>query len=157
MKQSVRDRLKVRQRRVARRIDKANWNGKSPMLVAPAVQLELSQRTQAISVGGIGVVQQLVRQLNVAGSINQLCPVLRFHLPYSEADHVLNIAFNLLAGGSCLEHLELRRNDAAYLDALGAQRISDPTTAGDFCRRFSKLDVFALQEAFHELRLKVWR
>jgi hypothetical protein len=39
-------------------------------------------------------------------------------LPYSESDHVLNIAYNLLAGGTCLEHLELRRNDEVYLDAL---------------------------------------
>lgn len=157
MKQSIRNRLQSRQRRVARRIDKANWNGQSPMLITPAVQLELADRTQAISAGGIGTVQQLVRQLGVAGSVNRLCPIFRFHLPYSEADHVLNIAFNLLAGGSCLEHLELRRNDEAFLDALGAQRIPDPTTAADFCRRFSKLDVFALQEAFHEPRLKVWQ
>ncbi len=157
MKQSIRNRLKTRQRRMVKRIDRANWNGQSPMLVTPAVQLELADRTQAISAGGIGVVQQLVRQLDLAGSINRLCPIFRFHLPYSEADHVLNIAFNLFVGGSCLEHLELRRNDEAYLDALGAQRIPDPTTAGDFCRRFSKLDVFALQEAFHEPRLKVWR
>ena len=157
MKQSIRNRLKARQRRVAKRLDKANWNGQSPMLATLAVRLELADRTQALSAGGIGTVQQLVRQLDVAGGINRLCPIFRFHLPYSEADHVLNIAFNLLAGGSCLEHLELRRNDEAYLDALGAQRIPDPTTAGDFCRRFSKLDVFALQEAFHEPRLKVWR
>lgn len=127
------------------------------MLVTPAVQLELAERSQALSAGGLGTVQQLVWQLDVTGSINRQCPILRFHLPYSEADHVLNIAFNLLAGGTCLEHLELRRNDEAYLDALGAQRIPDPTTAGDFCRRFSKLDVFALQEAFHEPRLKVWQ
>jgi hypothetical protein len=102
-------------------------------------------------------VQQFVRQLGIADSINRLCPIFKLRLPYSEADHVLNITFNLLAGGECLEHLELRRNDEAYLDALGAQRIPDPTTAGDFCRRFSKLDVFALQEAFHEPRMKVWQ
>ena len=92
------------------------------MLVTPAVQLELAERSQALSAGGLGTVQQLVWQLDVTGSINRQCPILRFHLPYSEADHVLNIAFNLLAGGTCLEHLELRRNDEAYLDALGAQR-----------------------------------
>jgi hypothetical protein len=127
------------------------------MLATRAVQYEFSERTQAISAGGMGVVQQLARQLDVAHSINRRCPILRFHLPYSEADHGLNLAFNLLAGGQCLEHLELRRNDEAYLTALGAQRIPDPTTAGDFCRRFSKLDVFMLQEAFHESRLKVWQ
>lgn len=157
MKHSIRRRLKSRQRRAAKRIDKANWNGQSPMLATPAVQYELSERVQAVSAGGIGVVQQLVRQLGVADSINRMCPILKYHLPYSEADHVLNIAFNLLAGGECLEHLELRRNDEAFLDALGAQRIPDPTTAGDFCRRFSKLDVFVLQEAFHESRRKVWQ
>ena len=55
-----------------------------------------------------------------------------------QSDHVLNIAFNILAGGTNLEHLELRRNDEVYLNALGAQRIPDPTTAGDFCRRFRR-------------------
>ena len=122
MKDRIRRRLKARQRRVMKRIDKANWNGQSPMLEMPAVQYELAERSQAISAGGIGVVQQLVRQLGIADSINRGCPIFKFHLPYSEADHVLNIAFNLLAGGECLEHLELRRNDEAYLDALGAQR-----------------------------------
>ncbi len=44
--------------------------------------------------------------------------------------------YNILAGRTCLEDLELRRNDEAYLNALGAIRIPDLTTAGDFCRRF---------------------
>ncbi|MBI5864134.1 MAG: hypothetical protein HZB38_06470 [Planctomycetes bacterium] len=57
-------------------------------------------------------------------------------MPYHESDHVLNIAYNALCGGTCLENLELRRNDQACLDALGAQRIPGPTAAGDFCRRF---------------------
>ena len=70
---------------------------------------------------------------------------------------MLNIAYNLLAGGTCLEHLELRRQDEAYLNALGAERIPDPTTAGDFCRRFTNWDVFSLQESLHEARLKVWK
>ena len=50
----------------------------------------------------------------------------------------MNIAFNILAGGKRIEHLELRRNDEVYLNALGAERIPDPTTAGDFCRRFAE-------------------
>lgn len=78
-------------------------------------------------------------------------------MPYSESDHVLNIAYNLLAGGTCLEHLELRRQDEGYLNALGAQRIPDPTTAGDFCRRFDWWSVHVLQEVFNETRLAVWR
>ena len=43
--------------------------------------------------------------------------------------------------------LERLRNDEVYMDALGAQRIPDPTTAGDFCRRFKPNDVEALMDA----------
>jgi len=78
-------------------------------------------------------------------------------LPYSESDHVLNIAYNVLAGGTCLEHLELRRNDEVYLNALGAQRIPDPTTAGDFCRRFTPLHIYGLMEILNNTRIKVWK
>ena len=83
--------------------------------------------------------------------------MLKRHLPYQESDHVLNIAYNALSGGTCMEDIELRRNDEVYLDALGAQRIPDPTTAGDFCRRFEEDDVESLMDTFNKVRLKVWR
>jgi len=156
VRSKLRRKLEARERRTQRRIDKANRDGQSPMLRTPPVQYELADRTQAIAAGGIGLVQQLVQQLDLAESINRLCPIFKFWLPYSEADHVLNIACNLLAGGSRLEHLELRCTDEAYLNALGAQRIPDPTTSGDFCRRFSRWDVLMLMESFHEARVKVW-
>ena len=35
--------------------------------------------------------------------INQHVNVLKLYRPYSESDHVLNMAYNLLAGGTCLE------------------------------------------------------
>jgi hypothetical protein len=128
------------------------------MIAPPPIQYELGDRVQALNAGGLGVVQELVKQLGLAETINEKCPIFKLHLPYSEADHVLNIAYNLLAGGTCLEHLELRRQDEAYLDALGAERIPDPTTEGDFCRRFKTAEmIVALQEAFHEASLKVWR
>ena len=157
MNNSIRRKLGARKRRTMKRIDKGNWNGQSPMLTCPTVRYELAEKTQAIAAGGIGVAQQMVRQLGIALSINRGCPVFKFHMPYSEADHVLNIAFNVFAGGTCLEHLELRRNDEAYLDALGAQRIPDPTTAGDFCRRFTEGSIQNLMEALHEPRRKVWQ
>ncbi len=144
-------------RQTKKRIDKANWNGQSPMIHTPDIKLEIAERNQAISHGGLATIQQLVRQIGLADLINKHCPILKLYLPFSEADHVLNIAFNLLAGGNCLEHIEHRRNDPAFLDALDAQRIPDPTTAGDFCRRFSHQDVLNLQHAFNQARLKVWR
>ena len=103
------------------------------------------------------MIHQMVKQLKLDDAINRRVNVFKIYLPYSESDHVLNIAYNLLAGGTRLEHLELRRNDEVYLNALGAQRIPDPTTAGDFCRRFEPQQVVALMETINETRIKVWQ
>jgi len=75
---------------------------------------------------------------------------------FHESDHVLNLAYNALCDGTCLQDLELRRQDEVYLDALGAQRIPDPTTAGDFCRRFSAADVHTLIDIINSVRPRVW-
>src|SRR5258708_17025499 len=98
----------------------------------------------------------MAQKLGLVRNINKNLHLLKPHLPYHESDHVLNLAYNILAGGQRLEHLELRRNDEVYLDALGAQRIPDPTTAGDFCRRFCLGDVLALMDAINEAPLPGW-
>ena len=128
------------------------------MLAAGNIHYELAERDQAISCGGIGMIHLLTRRVGLAALINQRLPLLKRHLPYYESDHVLSLAYNILAGGTCIEDLELLRNDEVYLNALGAQRIPDPTTAGDFCRRFeSEAQVLTLMEAINEARLNVWK
>jgi hypothetical protein len=127
------------------------------MIETPAIKVELADKQQAISSGGIGTIMQLIQQLELRHEINDAIPLLKIHLPYDEADHVLNIALNLLAGGSCLDHLEVRRTDEAYLNAVGAERIPDPTTAGDFCRRLDPFEVLQLMQAFNRVRRKVWQ
>lgn len=127
------------------------------MIRPPAISYELAERHQAISAGGIGTMLQLTKTLNLRSEINAAIPLFKLHLPYDEADHVLNIAMNLLAGGNCLEHLEDRRCDEAFLNAMAAQRIPDPTTAGDFCRRFSTEHILYLMNAFNRVREKVWK
>jgi hypothetical protein len=126
------------------------------MFRADNIQYDVADRTQALGVGGIGVLHLVAQQTGLIESLDEQLELLKVHLPYHESDHVLNIAYNLLCGGSCLEDLELLRQDEAYLNALGAQRIPDPTTAGDFCRRFETADVEALQAAINETRLTVW-
>jgi hypothetical protein len=149
--------MAARKRRIKARLDKTKLCTECPVMSASNIHYEIADRTQAISAGGIGLFHQMVKQLGLDEAINRHVNVFKIYLPYSESDHVLNIAYNLLAGGTCLEHLELRRNDEVYLNALGAQRIPDPTTAGDFCRRFDWLTIHLLMETFNETRLKVWR
>ena len=128
-----------------------------PMLSSESVRYELSARSQAIVWGGLGLVRQLVKRLGVGKTLDARVEVLKRHFPYHESDHILNLIYNLISGGSTLEDLEPRRRDPAYLDALGARRIPDPTTAGDFLRRFGKEQIEALLEANLEIGKKAWK
>src|SRR5258707_4762512 len=105
--------------------------------------------------GGLGAVHMLVRQLGLADDIARDLHLLKWHVPYLESDHVLNLTYNLLAGGTCLEDLELLRNNETYLNVLGAQRIPDPTTAGDFLRRFGAADLDILMRVLNGKRVRV--
>jgi hypothetical protein len=127
------------------------------MIQPPAIKYELADKQQAIAAGGIGTLMQLTKTLDLRTEINRAIPLFKLHLPYDETDHVVNIAMNLLAGGTCLEHLEDRRCDEAYLNAMGAERIPDPTTAGDFCRRFSPGNIMQLMAGFNRIRQRVWK
>ena len=158
MNASVHRQLNRRKRRILRRIEnKPGVERHRPMMTASNFHYEIADRTRAIAPGGIGAIHLLARKLGLVRDIDEGLHLLKRHLPYFESDHVLNIAYNLLAGGQPLEHLEVRRNDEVYLDALGAQRIPDPTTAGDFCRRFTEGDVEQLMDIFNEARLRAWK
>jgi len=155
---SRRKKLARRKRKILDRLAPRAWEPQDePMFTARNIHYELADRVHGLGPGGIGAVHLLARRVGLIEAIDRRLHVLKVHLPYHESDHVLNIAYNLLSGGTCLEDLELRRNDEVYLDALGAQRIPDPTTAGDFCRRFAEPDIQALMNAVHEVRVKVWR
>jgi hypothetical protein len=131
--------------------------GTRPVLGGASTRFTVSGRMNAVLCGGLASVHAMVRWIGLAAAINARVHVFKQHWPYFESDHVLNLAYNLLAGGRCIEDLEHLRNDPAYLDMLGAQRIPDPTTAGDFCRRLSREDIEALQEGINATRKKVWK
>ena len=120
------------------------------------IHYEVAQRTGAVSCGGLGAMHTLAQRLGLVQEIDAHLRLLKVHLPYHESDHVLNFAYNILAGGVRLEDLELRRQDEHYMNGLGAQRIPDPTTAGDFTRRFAPDDILTLQECINRTRQKVW-
>jgi hypothetical protein len=125
-------------------------------MTATNIHYEYADRVRGVSAGGIGAIFLLAQRINLVNEIDRNLHLLKRHLPYHESDHVLNIAFNILAGGTRIEHLELRRNNEVYLDALGAQRLPDPTTEGDFCRRFTEPDVVTLMDVFNQVRRRVW-
>ena len=158
MKPNDSRRLDERKARLDERLD-PRWQEERerPMFEGANATYEVSGKVTAIPCGGIGVIHEMVRSLGLAEVIDREVHVFKRHFPYHESDHVLNLAFNLLAGGTCIEDIERLRNDEGYLDAIGAMRIPDPTTAGDFLRRFGEEEIGALTRVVQETQRKVWK
>jgi hypothetical protein len=154
----VQRRLRNCKRRIRRRLRHKQWTEqRRRMLRDRNVHYEMADKAAGLHAGGLGACQLLVQRLGLADAIDRELHLLKRHLPYFESDHVLSLADNFLAGGKNLQDLELLRNNENYLDALGAQRIPDPTTAGDFLRRFTPPDIDLLQNVLNRKRVLVWQ
>ena len=157
MNAKIHQQLRNRKSRIQRRLDKKNLGDcERPVFTAANIHYEISDRVLGFAHGGIGAIHLLARRIGLIDAIDQNLHLLKIHLPYHESDHVLNLAYNALCDGTCLQDLELRRQDEVYLNALDAQRIPDPTTSGDFCRRFGAADVYTLIDLINSVRPRVW-
>lgn len=155
----LRQKLARRKQLVRRRLD----NTKLPNSCKPIFRglgnfhFDLNDRINGSAFGGIPLLHKLAQDIGLVHAIDQRLAILKVHRPYFDSDHVLNLAFNPLCGGTCFQDIELRRNDPAFLDSLGADRIPDPTTAGDFCRRFNAVKINLLQDIFDDVRVSLWQ
>ena len=149
--------LRKRQTESEDRLDRSWMPEKGKRVLGNSdIHYEISDRVRAVDCGGLGVIRLLVQQLELAETIDQRVKVLERHLPYRESDHVLNLIYNVMTGGSCLQDVEARRRDPVYLDALGARKVPAPSTEGDFLRRFDRDSIWDLMEAVNVARRKVW-
>jgi hypothetical protein len=154
----VRQRLRNCKHRIRRRLRPRQWPEQPRRRFRDRnAHYEIGDKAHGLHAGGLGACQLLVQRLGLAGAIDWELHLLKRHLPYFESDHVLNPAYNVLAGGKNLQDLERLRNNETYLGALGAQRIPDPTTAGDFLRRFAAADLDTLMDVLNQQRVQVCR
>ena len=158
MKRTLQRTLAAEKRKIERRLgDAVRVTDGGPVLSGPNICDDLAEKTTAIASGGIGAIHRLVQQIGLAACIDTAVTVFKVHQPSYESDHVLNIAYHILCGGHTLDDIERRRTDRVFLDALGTDSLPDPTTAGDFCRRFDADRIEALMDAINEPRLAVWQ
>ena len=157
MKQKIRQRIARAKQKIESRLAAAVTMNEAGPVTRGRPYYELSDKARGNAWGGIGAFHRLALKLKLPERINNALHLLKLHMPYHESDHVLNIAYNLLCGGRTLDDIEHRRQCQAYLDTLGTKSIPDPTTAGDFCRRFDENAIWSLMEAFNQVRVAVWR
>jgi hypothetical protein len=158
-KKNSRKNIKKRNAKVAKRHNRAGtWELQpKPMFSPGKIHYEVGANIEAMSYGGIAPIHRLVTKLGLPDLINDNLKLFKRHLPYHESDHVLNMAYNVLCGGTRLEDIERLRHDVAYMNALGTDLIPDPTTAGDFNRRFKEEDVETLMETINAIRPHLWK
>jgi hypothetical protein len=73
-------------------------------------RLEFAERMRAIPYGGVGTMLKLARDVGLMAKLDDELDVLQRPHPYTDADHVMNIALNVLCGGRVLDDIEVRRN-----------------------------------------------
>lgn len=127
------------------------------MLTTDRINYEIGGNVEATSFGGLFAMHRLLTRIGLVRVVDDSLHLLAVHLPYSESDHVLNLAYNVLTGGTRLEDIDRHRNDVPLMNGLGTRLLPDPTTAGDFLRRFDAEHVLALMDAVNSVRPQLWR
>lgn len=128
-----------------------------PVFRQRQVRLQVEQRGQVTPYGGLALAHDLAMRLELDKDLNRALPLLKIKMPYFESDHVLTHAYNLYAGGGCIEDIANLQHSDALKHLVGACRIPDPSTAGDFLRRFREPHLTAFQGVIDAAREKVWK
>lgn len=128
-----------------------------PVFTHPSIRIEIDERSNATPYGGLALYHTLVGQLGLPNDLRRELMLLKVPLPYWESDHVLTHVYNLLCGGTCIEDIANLQNSEAVKRMLGTDVIPDPTTAGDFLRRFKEGDLEGFQRAIDAARVRVWK
>jgi hypothetical protein len=135
---------------------KVNKN-KNPVIEPVQSSVRISQDENITSFTGIAVALKIINNCGLPEEINGKLNLLKINKPYLESDHILSIVLNVLCGGKTLDDIDLIRKDTSFLNSINASSLPAPTTAGDFCRRFTAPDVELLMDSINKCRINVWK
>lgn len=122
----------------------------------PKVHAEL-EPSDTTALGGLALASRLLSRLGAHQVFARHLKLLRVPKRYRDSDHVIAQILNLFAGGSCLEDLAQLQCSESIRRLLGAPSLPDPTTSGDFLRRFDRDQLAALDSAMEDLQRAAWK
>ena len=129
---------------------------RQPAFRAQPIKFLFSERNNLTCLGGVALLQKFALALGVPECLNSHLHLLRRHKPYFESDFILTLAHTLYFGGNSIQDTEYLQNSPAFQTLVGAERVPDPTTTGDFLRRFDSASLACFVLAIDELRFRVW-
>ena len=128
-----------------------------PVIRNRQVRVQIQERGEITPYGGVALAHDLAMRLGIDRDIQASMQLLRLYAPYFDSDHVLTHVYNQYVGGTCIEDIAHLQHSDAIKHLTGACRIPDPSTAGDFLRRFNRSNLRAFQQVIDRAREKVWR
>jgi hypothetical protein len=129
-----------------------------PLKVRPGHTIRLEVTEEPLTVHtGLSLFYAMAETLEVPRILDERVHVKERERGYPESEHILALAANAFIGGDYLDDLEALREDIAIQKAIGRKEIPDPTTAGDFCRRFTLGHILQMNQAFAEIQGQVYQ
>ena len=74
-------------------------------------EYQIVERTRWIEYGRMEAIHELVCKVGLDRAINESLKLLKAYLPFHESEQVLNIAYNVMSGGTRLEDTERTAGD----------------------------------------------
>jgi hypothetical protein len=128
-----------------------------PLATGPKHTVRLEVTDEALTVHtGLSLFYAMAEALEIPRTLDERVKVKKRESGYPESEHILALAANAFVGGDYLEDLEALREDVAIQRVIGRKDLPDPTTAGDFCRRFTLGHLLQLNRAFAEIEQRVY-
>ncbi len=151
---SKRVRQRPKTKKIRRHQDQALlWPDRvGPVFHNRQVRLRVQQRGKITPYGGVSLAHDLAMRLELDRDINRSIRLLKINVPYGESDHILTHVYNQYVGGHCIEDIANLQHSEAIKHLLGACRIPDSTTAGDFLRRFDEYHLQNFQAVIDRAR-----
>lgn len=129
-----------------------------PLKVRPGHTIRLEVTDEPLTVHtGLSLFYAMAEALEVPRILDERVHVKERERGYPESEHILALSANAFIGGDYLDDLEALREDIAIQKAIGRKEIPDPTTAGDFCRRFTLGHILQMNQAFAEIQAHVYQ
>ena len=129
-----------------------------PLTIRPGhtVRLEVTEEPLTVHTG-LSLFYAMAETLDIGEILDEHVRVKERESGYPESEHILALAANAFVGNDYVDDLEALREDVAIQRAIGRKEIPDPTTAGDFCRRFTLGHILQMNRAFGRIEQEVYR
>ena len=143
-------------KQVKKRILKKLQSG-IPLKVRQGHTVRLESTEEPLTVHtGLSLLYAMAEALEIPRILDQHIHVKERERGYPESEHILALAANAFIGGDFMDDLEALREDVAIQKAIGRKDIPDPTTAADFCRRFTLGHILQFNRAMAEIHERVY-